>query len=144
METVSVEIPLTYSPSPLPVELESSPPSRSEKGTFLPGTSGNPAGRPAGTPNKASLIKALIEDNISQSLHKDALAIMQKAINLAKGGDTRMIKLLLGDMLSSTRAPEAHKGGGAVQVNVKIDNYTAPPAKQAAPIIDASFTEVKS
>lgn len=139
METISVEVPPS-SPSGVS-KPESSPPTRSEKGTFLPGVSGNPAGRALGTQNKASVIKALIEDNISASLHKDALAIMQKAINMAKAGDTRMIKLLLGDMLASTRAPEAFKGGGAVQVNVKIDNYTAPPPK--APIaIDSTFTEV--
>ena len=146
METVSVEIPSASSPSLLSVEAEPAPPlPRAANGTFLPGIGGNPSGRPLGSQNKASLIKSLIEDNLSAKLEKDALAIMQKAINLAKAGDTRMIKLLLGDMLAQTRAPESHKGGGAVQVNVKIDNYTRPNLpSNTAPTIDASFTEVTS
>lgn len=138
METVSVEVPLS-SPS-VASEPETSPPIRAENGTFLKGQSGNPSGRPLGSQNKAHLIKALIEDRLSLKLEKDALAIMQRAINMAKDGDRSMIKLLLGDMLASTRSADNLPKNTAVQVNVKIDNYTAkPPAPKA---IDVTATEV--
>jgi hypothetical protein len=142
METVSLEVP-DRSPLREGMEAELSPPEKREPGTgrFIAGVSGNPAGRSVGSQNKASLIKQFIEEKLSTKLEKDALAIMQKAINMAKSGDSRMIKLLLGDMLAATRNPANDSNSkGPVQVNVQIKNYTAP--EQLAPIISITPIEV--
>jgi hypothetical protein len=55
---------------------------------FAPGQSGNPKGRPPGTRNKTTVaIEALLDG--------EAEAITQKAIDLAKAGDTVALKLVL-------------------------------------------------
>jgi hypothetical protein len=55
---------------------------------FAPGQSGNPAGRPKGARNKASLaIEALLEG--------EAEALSRKAVELALSGDTVALRLCL-------------------------------------------------
>jgi hypothetical protein len=55
---------------------------------FAPGQSGNPAGRPAGSRNKATLaIDALLDG--------EATALTRKAITLAKKGDMQALKLCM-------------------------------------------------
>lgn len=55
---------------------------------FRPGQSGNPAGRPKGTRNRATLaVEALLEG--------EAKALTRKAIELALGGDTTALRLCL-------------------------------------------------
>ena len=62
---------------------------------FQPGQSGNPAGRPRGARNRATLlIEALLEG--------EAEEIGRKLIELAKGGDRRALKICL-DRLSPAR-----------------------------------------
>ncbi len=61
---------------------------KKSSGQFAKGTSGNPSGRPAGSRNKATLLmEALLEGEAEQLTHK--------AIELAKAGDTRALKLCL-------------------------------------------------
>ena len=56
---------------------------------FEPGQSGNPNGRPAGSRNKLTVaVEKLLED--------DAETIAKKAIEMAKSGDTALIRLCLG------------------------------------------------
>ena len=56
---------------------------------FEPGQSGNPNGRPPGSRNKLTVaVEKLFED--------DAEAIAKKAIEMAKNGDTALIRLCLG------------------------------------------------
>ena len=55
---------------------------------FEPGQSGNPNGRPPGSRNKMTvLVEKLLED--------DAETIVKKAIEMAKSGDTALIKVCL-------------------------------------------------
>src|SRR5262245_1308329 len=62
---------------------------------FEKGESGNPAGRPLGSRNRATLLmESLMAD--------DAEAIGRKAIELAKGGDLAAIRLCV-DRLAPTR-----------------------------------------
>ena len=56
--------------------------------TFKKGQSGNPDGRPKGARNKATLL-------IEQLLDDDAKAIGEKAIELAKAGDSTALRLCL-------------------------------------------------
>ena len=54
---------------------------------FVKGQSGNPAGRPRGVRDKRRQYLELLEDDLQ--------AISAKAIQLAKSGNTQMIKLIL-------------------------------------------------
>ena len=57
-------------------------------GTFKPGESGNPAGRPKGSRNRATLaLEAILEGG--------AEALTQKAVELALEGDTVALRLCL-------------------------------------------------
>jgi hypothetical protein len=61
---------------------------RKQAGGFQKGQSGNPAGRPAGSRNSATLAcEALLEGQ--------AEALTQKAVEMALGGDTVALKLCL-------------------------------------------------
>lgn len=55
---------------------------------FQPGHSGNPRGRPAGSRNRVTIACEKILDN-------EATAITQKAVELAKAGDTVALRLCL-------------------------------------------------
>jgi hypothetical protein len=62
---------------------------------FEPGQSGNPAGRPKGSRNKATLAVEVLLDGEAES-------ITRKAIELAKKGDLAAIRLCL-DRIASPR-----------------------------------------
>jgi len=55
---------------------------------FEPGQSGNPNGRPRGSRNKVTVA-------VEKLLEADAETIVKKAIEMAKGGDTALIRLCL-------------------------------------------------
>jgi len=64
--------------------------------TFLPGQSGNPAGRPRGARNKKTLaLEALLEG--------ESEALMEKMIGLAKMGDDLAMRLCMERMLAPQR-----------------------------------------
>lgn len=62
--------------------------SRNTKGQFKNGTSGNPAGRPAGSRNSATLV-------CEQLLEGDAGQLISKAVELAKKGNIHALRLCL-------------------------------------------------
>jgi uncharacterized protein DUF5681 len=56
--------------------------------TFMPGVSGNPAGRRRGTKTrKQALVESLFEGEVAE--------IAQKALELARGGNTECIRIVL-------------------------------------------------
>jgi uncharacterized protein DUF5681 len=63
---------------------------------FEKGESGNPAGRPKGSRNRASLIRDALIDGASERL-------LQKALEKADGGDSRMLELFLKPILRQER-----------------------------------------
>lgn len=65
---------------------------RDKQGRFIPGTSGNPGGRP----KKA--------DQLRELLSKDARAIAKQVIELAKGGDMKAARLVLDRCIPLERA----------------------------------------
>jgi hypothetical protein len=104
---------------------------RDENGRFL--TSGNPAGRPPGSRNKATLVKEFIEEKLTGELENEAIEVMHTAIRKAKAGDNAMIKLLLGEMMSAvrngTRTSDEGAGGG---IRVVINNMTQKQQDEVA------------
>lgn len=93
-----------------------------ETGRFL--TSGNPKGRPPGSRNRANLVKEFIEEKLTNELEDEAVQVLHVAIRKAKDGDNAMIKLLLGDMLSTARGPAQVEDEGSGKITVTINNMT--------------------
>jgi hypothetical protein len=65
---------------------------RNGRGQFLPGTSGNPAGRPEGSRNRATLA-------LQDALASDGERVLRKAVEMALAGNEVAIRLLLERML---------------------------------------------
>lgn len=89
------------------------------KGQFVKGKSGNPNGKPKGSKNKLTLVKQAIEQELVEQLADDARSILAKAIKLAKGGDTMMIKLVLDKLMPNAREGSGvtlDKAGGGINI----------------------------
>ena len=92
---------------------------------FEPGQSGNPDGRPPGSRNKLTLaVEKLFED--------DAETIAKKAIEMAKSGDTALIRLCLGRLSPPRRdrhipfmLPEMNTPADALDAVAAITNAVA-------------------
>ena len=63
--------------------------------TFTKGKSGNPAGRPKGVATKQTKLRAEIAEHLP--------GIIDKTVEMAKGGDTTAIKLLMDRVLPALR-----------------------------------------
>ena len=92
---------------------------------FQPGQSGNPNGRPVGSRNKKTVA-------IEQMLEDDAETIARKAIELAKGGDTALIRLCLNRFCPPRRdrhipfaLPEMNSPADALNAVAAITNAVA-------------------
>jgi len=73
---------------------------RIQVGRFKPGQSGNPAGKPKGAKNKATIFaKALLEG--------EAEVLTRKIIELAKAGDMQALKICLDRLYPPLRAQAA-------------------------------------
>ena len=69
---------------------------RTNKGRFAQGNSGNSSGRPLGSRNKATLMmEALLEGEVEQ--------LTRKAMELAMGGDTQALRLCLDRMMPTRK-----------------------------------------
>jgi hypothetical protein len=68
--------------------MNNNPKPKSQKGQWQKGVSGNPAGRPRGTRNQATLaMEALLEEGAEQ--------LISKAMTMALSGDTAALRLCL-------------------------------------------------
>lgn len=110
-------------------ESEKSVSTRSEEGRFIQGVSGNPSGRPKGSKNKITLLKQSLELQLREQAAPDIGAVLDKAVELALGGDTQMIKLLI-DLHMTKGASDEAKGIEKVAIQI---NSSAP---QVVEIID--------
>lgn len=91
---------------------------------FKPGQSGNPKGRPRGSKNRSTVIKAAIEGAMLDRLEEDAVAVLEKTIDMAKKGDRTCIKILMDRLLPARRAEDTakEKGSGAVSITINSLN----------------------
>lgn len=136
--------------SELPTEVASTDPSdapgalveRSTLGQFVKGVSGNPAGRPKGARNRANLLRSFLEESLLRDLSPEVGPVLDQAIQLAKSGDPKMIKLLLGDLLRGSKATEEGENAdkGPTRIQVTINNYTGAPIARKPAVIDGEFT----
>lgn len=92
-----------------------------EKGMFVKGHSGNPAGRPKGSKNKATLKRLAMEHKLDKILVKEAPKVLRIVVNAAKAGDMQAAKMVLQAVkLGDT------EDAGRNQVNINITNLTRP------------------
>ena len=107
---------------------------------FEPGQSGNPNGRPPGSRNKTTVA-------IEQLLEDAAETIARKAIELAKSGDTALIRLCLNRLSPPRRdrhipfaLPEIHTPADALDAVAAITNAVA--AGELTPSEAASLSQL--
>jgi Family of unknown function (DUF5681) len=89
---------------------------RDEHGRFAKGRSGNPAGRVAGTRNRATVLAEQFFDGASS-------ALAEKAVAMALAGDAAALRLCIGRVI----APRRHRPNG----------FALPPLESAADLAPA-------
>ena len=94
-----------------PVNSQQKQAERNEIGQFVRGSSGNPAGRPAGSRNHATLLAEQLFDGASG-------ALANKAVQMALEGNIVALRLVLGRII----APRRHRPS----------TFTLPPLNTAA------------
>lgn len=107
---------------------------RTEDGKFLPGVSGNPAGRAKGTKNKITLARLMLEDQLREILMRDGPKLMNKAIKMAlKDGNDRVMRVLLDKMLTTPRDQDSGDSQDR-DIKVTVQNLISreDPPKQRA------------
>ena len=103
---------------------------RNDEGQFLPGYSGNPAGRAPGTKNRATMLAEQFLDNQS-------LELVQKALQLALDGDVAALRLCLARIMG----PRRYRPSGFVLPPLKTAGDAAPAvAAIAASVSDGMIT----
>lgn len=102
---------------------------RDSKGRFVKGYSGNPAGKPKGIKHRATLIREVMDAGMADMLHEQFIEIMEKAIALAKQGNTQMIKMLLVDIAKAMPKENDGDGKGGKTVEINIRSYIMPEEK---------------
>lgn len=122
--TSTISTPTTYTPRAFDV----STPKRTEKGTFLKGTSGNPAGRPKGTKNQITLLRESLELQLREQAAPNLAGVLDKAVELALDGNPGMIKLLL-ELHMAKSAPEGGKGTEKVAIQINSAGSDRPELK---------------
>jgi hypothetical protein len=88
---------------------------------FKAGVSGNPSGRKPGIPDRRARLRDALEG--------DADELLQKAVQMAKDGDTAMLSLLISRMLPAVRPESAP---------LKVDLPSGSLADQAGALVEAA------
>lgn len=100
---------------------------------FPKGQSGNPAGRPKGSKNKITLMKLALEGELRAQLKPHMADILLMAIEMAKKGDTGMIKLLIDKTVPTTKAGD-DEAPAKEKVQIFIDRLPDRGGVGKAPI----------
>lgn len=122
------------------------PATRDAGGKFLPGVSGNPAGKAPG--KRAAIVEVAQELELALRQHvKPAriIRIIDKLVRKAENGNIAAAKLILDKVLPNARDTEESDNGPA-RILISIENATfkAHQAQQVEPAIQGQFEEVKT
>ena len=105
---------------------------RKENGTFMPGKSGNPSGRPVGAKNKITLLRQGLELELREFAAPKMRAVLEKAFELALDGDRTMIKLLVEQHMAKAPAEDSGVATERPQINItgvsKVEVSAPSPA----------------
>lgn len=110
-------------------------------GQFLPGKSGNPAGRPPNRKNQITEIKQELELAVRQNISPAQIAqIVHRMYELALMGSVGAAKLILDKTISNARTEEEDvKDSGGVRI--VIDNLTLEAPNKGEKVIDITPTQ---
>lgn len=103
---------------------------------WKPGESGNPLGKPKGSKNRTTLIKQAIEGDMVDAVKQDAVAVFQKAVQMALAGNEQMIKLVVDKFVSNARTEDgkSSKNLGGVHITVQA----MPPQTEVKTTIESA------
>lgn len=126
---------------------------RDDKGRFLPGQSGNPAGKAKGLRNYITHERLMLESALRDYVgdpkrKKKLLAGIDRILNIALSGDDKdaisSMKLLL-DRVMPAMPPKTEEERDTTDRKLEITIVTNPNAKvPVQAVIDGDFTEIKS
>lgn len=107
---------------------EKKPSNEGKKHLFQPGQSGNPAGRPAGSKNKTTILKQAIENNLIPELEKDVPLLYRQAVDMAMNGSETMMKFLLERIMTKASVDLGDMSKSAGGINIVIQGMEQPRA----------------
>jgi hypothetical protein len=106
----------------LMTESEQLPEIRDKDGTFLPGKSGNPSGRPKGRKNQLTVLKQDLEIAIRENASPaDVAAVVNKMVQMALEGNVGAGKVILDKFVSNAKEGEDERESGG-QLKIIIEN----------------------
>lgn len=111
---------------------------RNDKGQFIKGQSGNPAGRPVGSKNKIVALKQGLELAIRENLSASEVKQIVKAmVYEAQNGNVSAAKLILDKVMSNATAGEdVDTGTGGITISIKNLTFDQAPKLVEGEIID--------
>lgn len=115
------------------------PVKRTSGGQFVPGQSGNPAGRAKGTKNRITLARLMLEESLRDALAEDGPKIMKKAIKMALSGNDRVMRVLLDKMLTTPRDQDTGESQDR-EINVTVQNLI--PQQPKAKLIEGESVRI--
>lgn len=116
---------------------------RDNLGKFVKGVSGNPAGRPKGSRNRATLIREALQERTVRRVTDDIEEILDTAIKLAKSGDRQMIRMFVKDVIQRRDDDDEDEGKSPSRVTINVKNLTVAPqegASSAKAVLDGEYT----
>jgi hypothetical protein len=109
---------------------------RSPDGKFLPGKSGNPAGRPKGTKNRIKQLKEDMELVLREGVNPDALkGILVSLVAEAQTGNVQAAKLILDKFMTNAKVEE-ERGEDTPEIVISIKNLTRDEISVTGEVID--------
>lgn len=109
---------------------------RSPDGKFLPGKSGNPAGRPKGTKNRIKQLKEDMELVLREGVNPDALkGILVSLVAEAQTGNVQAAKLILDKFMTNAKVEE-ERGEDTPEIVISIKNLTRDEIEVKGEVID--------
>lgn len=108
---------------------------RNDRGQYVKGQSGNPAGRPKGRKNELTELKQDLEIAVRKNVKPDDIKnIVQRMVDEALSGSVGAAKLILDKVLSNARdgddAPDIQGG-----ITIRIENLTQNPEKEVTGVV---------
>lgn len=117
---------------------------RAKDGTFLPGKSGNPNGRPKGRKNQLTVLKQDLEIALREGLDPHKIkAVVDSMVELALQGNVGAGKLILDKVVSNARESEDEKetSGG---LKIIIEHANVDVTNENRNIIDVTPEEISN
>lgn len=116
---------------------------RTQEGTFAPGVSGNPNGRPKGKKNELTELQQDLEVAVRKSLTSErVVGIINKLATMAEEGNVKAAKLLL-DKFIPNAAPSTSEEADRPSFVIRIENATVQAQRNELDAIDVTIPQLE-